>query len=94
MITHSCAEGEVTTETHASGANPACACWQAQEVVDGLVRVLVIGLESLLGTVILAHPRVSTYIGCERCLGYRPFSPSIHCPGPSRVHRTPRALGR
>lgn len=46
---YSCAQGEMAAETHARGTDQACACWQTEEVIDGLVRVLVVGLESLLG---------------------------------------------
>lgn len=37
----------MATEAHSSGANESGACWKAQQVVDGLVRVLVVGLERL-----------------------------------------------
>lgn len=37
----------MATQAHARGADEACARRQAQEVVDGLVRVLVVRFEGL-----------------------------------------------
>lgn len=45
--TYSSADGEVAAETHASGADEACASWEGEKAVDGGVRVGIVGLEGL-----------------------------------------------
>lgn len=53
--TYSSAQCEVATEAHAGRADQARTCGQAEEVVDGPVRVLVVRLERLLDLPLVAH---------------------------------------